>query len=103
MFNDEHFRRDRVSLQEAYFNLWRRRLSLEQSHLVVLEVGAGTAIPTIRRLGERLAAEHEATFVRINPEEAGVTAAAAAGGKHVSINAPALLALTAIGGQLAGS
>ncbi|HEU0265906.1 MAG TPA: NAD-dependent deacetylase, partial [Geobacterales bacterium] len=37
--------------------------------LVVIELGAGTAIPTIRRLSERLGERKETLVVRINPRE----------------------------------
>ena len=38
------------------------------SGLVVIEIGAGTAIPSVRSLGERLM-QHGAKLVRINPRE----------------------------------
>jgi NAD-dependent SIR2 family protein deacetylase len=37
--------------------------------LVIVEMGAGTAIPTIRSLGERLGRRSTATLIRINPRE----------------------------------
>lgn len=43
-----------------------------QDRLVVVEMGAGTAIPTIRYLGERMAHTGRATLIRINPREAQV-------------------------------
>ena len=36
---------------------------------VVIEMGAGTAIPTIRAASERLGTSHQATVIRINPRE----------------------------------
>jgi len=50
--------------------------------LVVVEMGAGSAIPTIRYLGERIASSG-GTLVRINPREAQVPA----GGISVSVGA----------------
>ncbi len=41
---------------------------LKGRRVVVVELGAGTAIPTIRRLGEDLVARGLATLVRINPQ-----------------------------------
>jgi NAD-dependent SIR2 family protein deacetylase len=38
--------------------------------IVVLEVGAGTAVPTIRRIGQYLVHQHGAKVLRINPREA---------------------------------
>lgn len=43
--------------------------AVEGGALVVVECGAGTAVPTIRRLGERLVRQVGATLVRINPRE----------------------------------
>jgi NAD-dependent SIR2 family protein deacetylase len=37
--------------------------------VVVVEVGAGTAVPTIRRAGAALQRSHGATLVRVNPDE----------------------------------
>ena len=53
--------------QERRYRSWLA--SVRGRRLVVLELGAGTAIATIRMLGERLAAERErVTLVRINPQ-----------------------------------
>ena len=41
----------------------------EEERLVIIECGAGTAIPTIRYLGERLGGRRGATLIRINPRE----------------------------------
>lgn len=38
-------------------------------HIVVVELGAGTAVPTIRRIGQFLVHQHGAQLVRINPDE----------------------------------
>lgn len=37
--------------------------------VVVVELGAGTALPTIRRIGEHVAGRHGARLVRINPRD----------------------------------
>jgi NAD-dependent SIR2 family protein deacetylase len=39
------------------------------ARLVIVECGAGTAVPTIRRVGEQLTSRYGATLVRINPRE----------------------------------
>jgi hypothetical protein len=53
--------------QERRYRQWLA--SVRGRRLVVLELGAGTAIATIRRLGERLAAERDrVTLVRMNPD-----------------------------------
>ena len=37
--------------------------------LAVIEIGAGTAIPTVRSISERTATRYEGTLIRINPRE----------------------------------
>ncbi len=37
--------------------------------MAVIEIGAGTAIPTIRNLSERLGSWYRAAVIRINPRE----------------------------------
>ena len=44
------------------------------ARLVVVEIGAGTSIPTIRYMGERMAMTGRARLIRINPREAQVPA-----------------------------
>lgn len=58
--------------------------------VVILEMGAGTAIPTIRFLTERLGSQPNARAVRINPYEAHI------GGGHLSLPCGALEGLTGI-------
>lgn len=57
----------RTGEQEERFEAWLGQTRGE--HLVVIEVGAGNAIPTVRRLGEALQRHHSATLIRINPRE----------------------------------
>lgn len=64
------------------------------SRLVVIEIGAGTSIPSVRNLSHELVIEHDAMLIRINPREARVPRA-----RDVSIEAPELLALQAIARQ----
>jgi len=61
----------------------------------VVEMGAGTAIPTMRALSERLGRRRGVTVVRINPREPWIDA------PHLSIPEGALAALTAIDALLA--
>ncbi|MFP5309722.1 MAG: SIR2 family NAD-dependent protein deacylase [Actinomycetes bacterium] len=58
------------------------------AELTVVEVGAGTRLPTVRRFGEGLVASHGAVLVRIDPREPG--------GGTIGIRAGGLEALTAI-------
>lgn len=50
----------------TWLELHRER---SDSRLVVVELGAGTHIPTVRGFSENMAARHRGTLVRINPRE----------------------------------
>jgi len=52
----------------------------EGAPAVILELGAGTAIPTIRSLGERLSRRPCSQLIRINPHEPGTVGIAIATG-----------------------
>ncbi|MFO7813561.1 MAG: Sir2 family NAD-dependent protein deacetylase [Pelovirga sp.] len=67
MFGDYAWVHQRSALQEERFEHF-----LEQHRnkaLVVIEIGAGTAIPTIRNLSERLGRRPDTRVLRINPRE----------------------------------
>jgi NAD-dependent SIR2 family protein deacetylase len=61
MFNDWHWIEERERQQQALLDVWLTRVE----RLVVVELGAGLAIPTVRRFGER----HGPRLVRINPDD----------------------------------
>ena len=67
MFGDFSWISRRTERQEERFREFLRRH--EEGRLVIVECGAGTAIPTIRLLGERHGRRGGATLVRINPRE----------------------------------
>ncbi|MEP7181660.1 MAG: Sir2 family NAD-dependent protein deacetylase [Betaproteobacteria bacterium] len=58
---------------------------------VVIELGAGTAIPSVRQFSERMIHKFDSRLIRINPREATVS-----NSSHVAIEAGALAGLTAI-------
>lgn len=60
MFGDWGWLEQRTRGQEERFAAWYG----DAGRIVVVEIGAGTAIPTVRRLGERAGA----TLLRINPQ-----------------------------------
>jgi NAD-dependent SIR2 family protein deacetylase len=68
MFGDGDWLSERTDAQQDRLSEWLRGLE-DLSRLVVVELGAGTAIPTVRRMGERLAGSG-ATLVRVNLREA---------------------------------
>ena len=70
MFNDFYFNSNETSEQEKRFNDFMYKYDKGDKKIVVIELGAGTAIPSIRRIGEYIHTSVEgATLVRINPRE----------------------------------
>jgi NAD-dependent SIR2 family protein deacetylase len=67
MFGDGGWDSTRTDLQESDLEAWLRGLG--RARLVVVECGAGRAIPTVRQFSEELV-HGGATLVRINPREA---------------------------------
>lgn len=74
MFGDFDWEGTRTEAQEQRLDAWLSKLRAARAALVVLECGAGSAIPTVRLLGERLARSMGAELVRINPREPEVPA-----------------------------
>ena len=91
MFGDGAWEDARSSGQEADLRNWVDGVQ----RLVVVELGAGTAIPSVRHFSHRLVANHGARLIRINPREATVPMS-----DDVSIAAPALASLLAIDAAL---
>lgn len=70
MFNDADWIGSRTEQQEWKLHQWWQTLMAEHSKLVVIELGAGTAVPTVRRMSESIAVLRDtATLIRINPRE----------------------------------
>jgi hypothetical protein len=65
MFGDDAWCPDRTSAQQVRFRAWLR--SLTRGKFAVIELGAGTAVPTVRRTSEQLAAAGRVPLIRINP------------------------------------
>ncbi len=73
MFGDWQWDASRSAIQEQTFSTWAAHaLTRPDCRLVVIECGAGLAIPTVRRFGESLVARHNGTLVRINVRESEV-------------------------------
>jgi len=70
MFGDSDWDDARTTAQEARLSDWLVRVGA--GRIVVIECGAGTAIPSVRWFAERLVAERDATLIRVNPREADV-------------------------------
>src|SRR5262249_22865756 len=69
MFGDWHWLSQRTEAQEVGFSRWLGELTARHARLVVVELGAGSAIPTVRYMSERVARQHGGTLIRINPRE----------------------------------
>jgi NAD-dependent SIR2 family protein deacetylase len=69
MFGDGHWIERRSGLQEARFEHWLAHLEEVSAKLVVVECGAGTAIPSVRFACEAAASRIGGTLIRINPRE----------------------------------
>ncbi|MFC4003935.1 NAD-dependent deacetylase [Prauserella oleivorans] len=92
MFGDFDWLGTRTERQLDELRAWRR----EHPDLVVVELGAGLAVPTVRRQAE-LASAANGALVRINPREPEVRH-----GRGVSLPLGALDALSRIDARLSG-
>lgn len=67
MFGDWEWDESRTAEQERRLERWLGQVRGQR--LVVLEVGAGQAVPTVRRFSEQVAESFHAPLIRINPRE----------------------------------
>ncbi|MBN1959144.1 MAG: NAD-dependent deacetylase [Desulfuromonadales bacterium] len=67
MFGDYSWLHQRSARQEDNFDRFLN--THRRNNLVVIEMGAGSAVPTIRNLSERLGRNEHVRVVRINPRE----------------------------------
>ncbi|MES2535506.1 MAG: Sir2 family NAD-dependent protein deacetylase [Pseudomonadota bacterium] len=89
MFNDGDWVPDRMEMQHARLQTWVSSVQRP----VVIESGAGTAIPSVRRLGEVF----KAPLIRINPRESEVHR-----GSDIALPTGALNGLRMLQAELAG-
>jgi NAD-dependent SIR2 family protein deacetylase len=87
MFDDWRWLDIRTKRQRMRFEAWL--LSVER--MVVVELGAGRAIPTVRIAGER----HSSRVVRINPDDYAINPA-----KGIGLQGPALAVLSELDARL---
>ncbi len=88
MFGDYGWIADRTERQQERFRKFLSRVG--QGRIVVVELGAGTAIPTVRAASERIGALAKAHVIRINPREPQIPA------PHLSLPCGALEGLQGI-------
>lgn len=94
MFGDGGWTATRTEAQFGRFADWLEAVVARR--VLVVELGAGRAIPTVRRMSEQLVSELGATLIRINVREADVPPG------QLGIAAPALATLRAIDLHLTG-
>jgi len=88
MFGDYSWLAHRTHGQEMRLDSF---LSQHRHHkIVVIEMGAGTTIPTIRHMSETIGKRFAARVIRINPREAHIS------GGHISLPCGALVGLEGI-------
>jgi NAD-dependent SIR2 family protein deacetylase len=92
MFGDFGWLPQRTSAQERRFASWVNGLG--DARLAVVEIGAGTAVPTVRMTSEQMSRRPEAKLIRINVREPRVP------GDHIGLALGGLEALTEIDGRL---
>ncbi|AAR36478.1 NAD-dependent deacetylase [Geobacter sulfurreducens] len=88
MFGDYGWISGRTARQQRNFDEFLTEVRGRRA--VVVELGAGTAIPTIRYLTEEVGSLHQAVAIRINPREAQI------GAPHISLACGALEGLAGI-------
>lgn len=83
MFGDWSWVSGRTSKQENRLNSWLDSISNKKRKVVIIEMGAGTAVPTVRHLSESIASQFSAHLIRINPQDSSVPSG------HISIESNA--------------
>jgi NAD-dependent SIR2 family protein deacetylase len=92
MFGDFAWISDRSDEQSRNYGSFLKKYT---PPMVVIEIGAGTAISTIRNMGRSLGKNHEALIIRINPRDYKISP------PHISIPCGALEGLQGIQSALA--
>jgi NAD-dependent SIR2 family protein deacetylase len=88
MFGDRGWEPSRTAARERRMGAWLH--SLGAARIVIVEMGAGMAVPTIRIMSEDFTALPGATLIRINPRELDIPPG------HIALPSGALAALRAI-------
>jgi NAD-dependent SIR2 family protein deacetylase len=95
MFGDWGWDSSRSDVQERRLAAWL--LALGPARLVIVELGAGQGVPTVRMVSENAARRLSGTLIRINPREPDVPPG------HISLPMGALAALRALSNRLLAS
>ena len=74
MFGDWSWISGRTDGQSSRMSAWLADIRRKSSRFVVIEIGAGMAVPTVRHFSEQTAAQLKGTLIRINPRDYDVPA-----------------------------
>lgn len=91
MFGDWEWIPHRTEGQEFLFENWLEKIEDMGYKLVIIEIGAGKAVPTVRLTSERIADRLGGTLIRINPRDYDVPSY-----RHISIPMKGLEGIKAI-------
>ncbi|RMD47064.1 MAG: NAD-dependent deacetylase [Aquificota bacterium] len=80
MFGDWEWISHRTDGQEFLFERWLEKVSDMDYRLVIIEIGAGKAVPTVRITSEKIAHSFDGVLIRINPRDYEVPSK-----RHISI------------------
>lgn len=69
MFGDWNWINDRTDEQYRLLNNWLIANKEKNNKIVIIECGAGTAVPTVRYTSERIINDYNAYLIRINPRD----------------------------------
>jgi NAD-dependent SIR2 family protein deacetylase len=102
MFGDGGWLSERSDAQYHRMWEWIHTVHQKRGALVVVEAGAGKAVPTVRQMSEHVAEECKGTLIRINPTAAHIPTGTgySTDYKKISIHMGALDALTKIAARL---
>lgn len=69
MFGDFGWNYSRMDAQRDRLKAWMNKLENEGAKLAIVEMGAGTAVPTVRNTSEQISQRFDVPLIRINPRE----------------------------------
>jgi hypothetical protein len=72
MFGDWNWQHEREQEQRQREAQWLEKVIHNLWNVVVIELGAGTAIPSVRYFSEQTSKQYGARIIRINPRESDV-------------------------------
>ncbi len=69
MFDDWDWNEKRTKQQQVKMNKWIKQIKINNQKLVVIEIGAGKALPRVRITSEQVASKCNGQVIRINPRD----------------------------------